>query len=190
MEEALSRAHLYGLLARLYRIEVDAELLNALREPELAAALTELGVNLEQVMAKGTNTMLLEGLAVEFARLFLVPSTARPPYESIQLGEGQLFGNATVSVQTFMEEAGLALPEGRSYLPDHLSIELEIMQHLCLKEAEGDPAAVSLQTRFLKEHLLQWAPAYLQGLAGYAEPGLYREIAGLTAAFLQSEGQR
>lgn len=192
--EAQARSHIYALLARLARAEVDAELLRELRAPELAAALQEVGLDVNETLPAGDDANLLEDLAREYTRLFLLTFS---PHESVQRGEGQLWGDSTVKVRDELEELGLSQPPGRNLLPDHLAVELEVMRHLTEAEAgllaaggqEAAATARERQRRFLQEHLLAWGPAYLETIAQHARHPFYQQLGRMGAAFLRTEGE-
>lgn len=196
--EALSRSNLYGLIARVFRRELDAALLAELRCPAVVAALEEAGAHLAEVLAPavsaGGDDRILEELALEYTRL-LLPPYGLSPHESVQRGEGQLWGEHTVAVRDFMAELGLAPAGERGLLPDHLATELEVMQHLAEAEADllaaGGPETAGIararQQQFLRDHLLRWVPDYCRNLAAAADHAFYREMADLGARFLVSE---
>lgn len=194
VNEALARSNLYGTLARFLRREVDAELLAELRRPEVAEALNEVGVSLEQVLATGaeSDAALLEQLATGYTYLFLLTLN---PHESVQRGEGQLWGQHTLAARAFMEEIGLAPAGEQSLLPDHIAIELEVMQHLTAEEAAALAARDSrraaevraLQKRYLQEHIGAWGVEFFGSAERLANHELYRQVAILARAFLFGE---
>lgn len=193
VQQAEARSNLYGLLARFFRAELDAAMLAELRRPAVSAALRAAGVDVAALLPAGDDANLLADLAREYCRLFLLTFS---PHESVQRGEGQLWGEYTVQVQDAILDLGLALPEGQSLLPDHLATELEVMQHLTEAEAGllaagGEAAALPARARqeqFLNDHLLKWAPAYLGTIERNAVQPFYAKLAALAASFLLSGG--
>ena len=191
-EEARARSHLYGLLARIVRSEVDAALLADLRRPEVSEALQSAGVDLGQVLGQGDDARLLDDLTTGYTYLYLLTLN---PHESVQRGEGQLWGNHTVAAREFMEEVGLSLDEDARLLPDHMAVELEVMQLLAAGEAEAlereDSDAVgqyeALQRRYLKEHLGAWGVEFFGAAERLANQDFYRQMARLARDFLHSE---
>lgn len=106
----------------------------------------------------------------EHSRLFVVPGRWYiPPYESVYTGDtpGQLWGEPTLSVLKEYMREGLK-PVHTDEPPDHIVCEMDFMCYLCEKEARawdmGDRekamAVLGAQARFLKEHLVQWIPAF------------------------------
>lgn len=190
--EALARSNMYGLLSRITRTEIDAELLDAFRSPAVMEALSEAGADLGSVLAGPDDAALLEQLATAYTHLFLLTVN---PHESVQRGEGRLWGERTVAAGTFMAEAGLAVEGDTSLLPDHISMELAVMQRLAADEAAslaaGDQGRAgelhALQKRYLKEHLGAWGVRFFGDAEKQANHAFYREMARLARAFLSSE---
>ncbi|HWI62796.1 MAG TPA: molecular chaperone TorD family protein [Symbiobacteriaceae bacterium] len=190
--EALARSNMYGLLSRITRTEIDAELLAAFRSPAVTAALGEAGVDLESALAGPDDPALLEQLSTAYTHLFLLTVN---PHESVQRGEGRLWGERTVAANAFMEAAGLAVEGETSLLPDHVSMELAVMQHLAAEQAAslaaGDQARAAdlqaLQNRYLKEHLGAWGVTFFAAAEKAASHPFYRQMAGLARGFLHSE---
>lgn len=196
-QDAEARSNLYGLLGRVFRAEVDAVLLRELRTPAVAGALrAAAGVDMATLLPGGDDQGLLDDMAREYCRLFLLGFS---PHESVQRGEGQLWGNYTTEVQELMDELGLAPSGERSLVPDHLAIELEIMQHLTEAEANAisvagpdDPTVTAVRNRqqaFLRDHLMKWVPAFLGTIERSAQQPFYAAVANLAVGFLASEHQ-
>lgn len=192
MNEALARSNMYGLLARFFRREVDAELLAELRRPEVMEALKEVGFDLEQVLTGSDDAALLEQLATAYTYLFLLTLN---PHESVQRGEGQLWGKRTLAARDFMEAIGLTASGEHSLLPDHMAIELEVMQYLTAEEAAALAAGAQeraaevkeLQRRYLKEHLGAWGVEFCGSVERLSNHPLYRQLAVMARGFLFSE---
>ncbi len=199
-ETAAQRSRVYGLLAALYRREVNAELLALLKEPRLAGLLGELGIGWERVLSDQPAEAILEDLATEYARLFLGPGKHISPHESVQRtdgegGNGQLWGEATVEVKRLIEGVGLRYDEGYNGLPDHISVELEFMEALTRREeeawAEGDEKTAAscreLQRKFLADHVLRWVPRFCEKVREAATNMFYRDLANMTERFMDFE---
>lgn len=184
-----SRSQMYWLLARLYRLEVEEELLAGLKrvgfpqgEGELEAGYARLKSYLDQC---GENAC--EELAVDYASTFLAAGQAKVeaalPYESIYTSEKHIF------MQESWEDAvcryaqkGLGKGETiRDLQEDHLALELEFMANL----VEKDPPEEQLD--FLKSHLLNWVEAFYEDVNRYAKTEFYKAVAEITVAFLKKE---
>ncbi|MCC6610338.1 MAG: molecular chaperone TorD family protein [Burkholderiales bacterium] len=120
-----------------------------------------------------------------------------PPYEA-EYDQANLFQQT----QTLADIAGFYRAFGLETAPalheraDHIGIELEFMQFLCLKEAHAagrgeTPERVAhcrtSQAKFLERHLGVWACAFARRLRGVAGEGLYAALAQLLEAFLAAE---
>lgn len=193
---AVEREMLHGLLASVYRGEPTLEWLAALRAPAMVEALAAAGVVLETGFLNATPEILIEEMAVEFSALFLGPGGHIPPYESVQVeGGGSLWGPETAAVKRYIEAAGFAYDKYYNSLPDHISMELDFMAHLCRQEArawEADDAyraanSLAFQHDFIERHLGTWADRFCACVVDRAELSFYREMARLTADFLSSE---
>lgn len=199
-ETAAQRSRVYGLLAAVYRREINAEMLALLREPRFAGLMGEVGFGWGRVLSEGSAEDVLEDLAVEYTRLFLGPGKHISPHESVQRTEGEglkgrLWGDATVQVKRFIESAGFQYDEGYKGLPDHISVELEFMEALTRREeeawAEGDEKAAAfcrgLQRKFLSDHVLRWVPQFCAKVCDTAESAFYRDLAAWTQRFMDFE---
>lgn len=195
---AIEVSHLYGLLASLFRAEPSIETLRALRAPELSELLGEAGIGVDQAPAdEADDAELLEEMAVEYTALFIGPGGHISPHESVHMprGSGTLWGNETVAVKRFIEGLGLEYTEDYKGLPDHISVELDLMATLAGHEGraweKGDLAAAAnaldYQAEFLDQHLLKWVPLFCQKVIDTAGMEFYRGLARLTRDFLASE---
>jgi putative dimethyl sulfoxide reductase chaperone len=196
---AMERSNLYGFLASVFREEVSAGLLKRIKEPEFLAALADGGVNIESDFFERSEEKVLEELAIEYTALFLGPGGHVSPYESAQIegGSGLLWGPETIEVKRYIEAAGFQYKPDFHGLPDHIGVELEFMAELAGKEAaawrEEDVAKASncleFEHEFLAVHLGAWASAFCSQATARAELSFYRDMARLTANFLESEKQ-
>lgn len=197
---AIEVCHLYGLLASLFRAEPTHELLQVLRSPELSQLFTEAGFNIEEDLAEiGDDDTLLEKLAVEFTALFLGPGGHISPHESVHADPagGSLWGDETVAVKRFIEGLDLAFTEEYTGLPDHISVELDLMANLVGHEAQGweqndltrAANALAYQQDFMQEHLLRWVPLFCRKVIEIADLAFYRGVARMTRDFLASEAE-
>lgn len=196
------RSNVYGLLATVYRKEVTADLLHQVKDPQLLGVLSDLGVQLADDFLQKPEEELLSELAVEYARLFLGPGGHISPHESVhhQRDDGQsglLWGESTAEVKKFIESTGLNYDPEYKGLPDHISVELEFMQQLTLREEQawneedGKTAldCLKVEKKFIEEHLVRWVPDFCDKVIKEAELSFYREMAALTKNFIEFERQ-
>jgi TorA maturation chaperone TorD len=138
-----------------------------------------------------------EMLLVDYTRLFLGPvTTLAKPYGSAWLGGQQaLMRDSTMEVQQLYEQGGFEIDNDFRELPDHVAAELEFLYLLIFRETHarsgGDADAVTtitaLRKRFLTEHLGNWIGPFTKAMGDGAETAFYRELAELTALFVETE---
>ncbi|MEE9196090.1 MAG: molecular chaperone TorD family protein [Alphaproteobacteria bacterium] len=194
---AMERSNLYGFLAAVFREEPTAALLREIREPAVQKALKAAGVDLDVGLDGRSEEDLLEGLAVEYTRLFIGPGRHIPPYAAVHLGgEGaSLWGPETTWFKGFIEDAGFNYRPDYHDLPDHVSVELEFMREITAREAralaeEDEGRAKKLrriEREFLGKHLALWILEFCRKVAAEAELPFYREVAVLSKGFVESE---
>ncbi len=198
-ETARQRSQLYGFLAALYRHEPTADFLCRLREPAFSKALSNAGCRLESDVFDLLEDELADQLAVEFTRLFIGPGKHVSPHESVHrdTGGGQLWGEATGEVMSFINRCGFAFSPEYLGLPDHISVEMEFMEALVAREAgawgRNNPGEATkllkLEKDFIDNHLGRWIPRFCREVMASADQTFYGKIAGLTAAFVESENK-
>ncbi len=201
-ELAGHRSNIYGLLAAIYRREMTSDLLQQIKDPQFLGVLTQLGIELNNGFFKKPEKKLLEDLAVEYARIFLGPGKHLSPHESVHHQRenaqwGQLWGESTAEVKKIIESSGLEYKSEYKGLPDHISVELEFMQQVILREEQAweaddkDMAFLCLENekKFIKEHLVRWVPIFCEKVIQEAELPFYREMAGLTKKFIEFENE-
>lgn len=198
MAVARQRSNIYGLLATVYRQEVSVDLLRQVKDPQFLGVLSDLGVQLTNDFLQKPEEELLSDLAVEYTGLFLGPGGHISPHESVhhQRGDGQsgmLWGESTAEVKKFIESTGLSYDSDYRGLPDHISVELEFMQQLALREEQawreedenGALDCLKIERKFLEQHLIRWVPIFCEKVIELAELPFYREMAALTKNFIE-----
>jgi TorA maturation chaperone TorD len=140
-----------------------------------------------------------EVLLIDYTRLFLGPvDTLAKPYGSIWLRrDNTLMEESTSAVQQLYVEGGFDIDDGFRELPDHVAAELEFLYLLIFRETEaqgkGDVVALAatsdLRRRFLAAHLGAWVRPFTAAVAASAQTAFYRELAELTARFVELEAE-
>ncbi len=197
LEMARARAGLYGLTSRVFSEKPSAALLAGMKQAEMLESLAALDVNFDEAFLTADAEVQAEELAVEYARLFIATGTNIAPYESVFVRSWdeespQLWGDATVAVKKFYEEAGLELKAGQT--PDHIGLELEAMAVLAECEAarlesedvDGAGKLEELQQQFCEEHLIHWVPEFCKAVEQQTQSSFYRSMAALTASLVQT----
>ena len=198
------RAATYGLLARLYNREIDEALLAELGRLPLGdaedASPAGAGARLMRSYLDECGPDAITELAVDFARLFLVRTAktkdAPYPFESVYTSEeGITMGDARDAVLADYRREGLDKSSSWTLAEDHIALELEFEQALCLRTADALRAEnleearrlLGRQRAFLAQHLTSWTEPFFAAKERTAHTGLYRGLAGFTAGFLQED---
>jgi TorA maturation chaperone TorD len=199
-ELAEHRSSIYGFLAAVYRQELTSALLRQMKDRRFQEVLSNLGVKLNNGFFQNSEKELLENLAIEYTRLFVGPGKHISPYESVHhqkegVQSGQLWGELTGQVKSIIESSGLEYKSEYTGMPDHISVELEFMQHVVQHEAQArevddeETALLCLKNekQFVDEHLFGWIPGFCEKVIEAAEMPFYREMAKLTCNFIEFE---
>ncbi|MDR3763880.1 MAG: molecular chaperone TorD family protein [Acidobacteriota bacterium] len=196
-----NRSQFYSLLARLFRVEVDQDLLNkmmAMNFPS-AAGPSELAGGygrMSAYLAKPGADPLTD-LAVDYAHTFLgagiAQGTVAHPYESVYTSTERLMcQDACDQMQALFLGKGLSCDGSLDMPEDHISFELEYMAHLCAdaiplcksKDAGICQRSFAEQKQFLRDHLLNWIPEFCSDIKKCAATGFYLGAADMLLGFL------
>lgn len=198
------RAATYGLLSRLYRVEVDETLLEKLRGTRFPAHTgnedADEGYRLIAKYLSNTWDNSVTDLAVDYVRVFVGHGvdafSAAYPFESVYTSEKRLLmQEARDEVLAIYRSAGLDKQNSWKEGEDHIALELEFEQILAARTAEalekGDKdqavALLATQKNFLDDHLAAWAPMMTADMKRFASTDLYRGLAFLTDGFLATD---
>lgn len=198
------RAATYGLLGRLYRVEVDQALLDDLHAMRFPASTgtpaCDAGYRALATYLSNADERSVTELAVDYTRTFIgygVDSySAAYPYESVYTSEKRLkMQEARDEVLAIYHAYGLAKNEAWRESEDHVAVELEFMQFMAertaaaLDEGDEDRAVqlLAVQQGFLDEHLGAWAPMLTTDIRRLAKTDFYRGLADLTDGFLAED---
>lgn len=193
-EIAKQRNNIYGFLAIVYIKEPNNEFIKLLKKPDIFNSLRRAGIKLNKKIKNINEEELLEGLVLEYNRLFIGPGKHIPLYESVWLdNEGLLWGKATSEVKRFIESFGLKYHQDWTGIPDHIGVELEFMQKLTEREAEAwkqkDKTTafqcLEFEKKFLDEHLYQWIPKFCNKVIEESNNSFYGQGAKLTKKFIE-----
>jgi TorA maturation chaperone TorD len=203
---AKHRSNIYGMLALVYRQEMTSDLLKYVKDPRFMGVLNDLETEETEkidTFFQKPESELLEDLAVEYTRLFLGPGKHVSPHESVhhQRDDGQwgnLWGASTAEVKKFIETTGLGYSDDFKGMPDHITVELEFMQRLTLREeqawkeddADKATACRNVEKKFIEEHLIRWIPTFCEQVIQAAELPFYRSFAELTRRFIRYEMEK
>ena len=197
------RAQTYGLLANLFREEVDADSLRelqAMRFPTATGnAKVDEGYHLLYDYLKTAWDDSVTELAIDFVRTFIGHGvnaySAAYPYESVYTSERRLMmQEARAEVLQTLRENGLkrgAWNKGE----DHVALEFEFMQRMSLRAVEAlaagdeDEAVGQLRTQrtFLHDHLLNWLPLLTNDMRLFSRTLFYQGLAQLAMGFAEED---
>lgn len=198
------RSKTYGWISRLYRKEVDEELLTQMHDMHYRVATGNAKVDeahrLIATYLSGIWSNTLTELAADYMRVFFGHGydghAAAYPFESVYSSERRLLmQDARDEVLALYRAAGLEKQESWKEGEDHMALELEYMQILAQRTAdaidEGDePKAVKLvksQKSFLEDHLGSWAPLLSEQMMHFALTDFYKGLAYLTEGFIETD---
>lgn len=198
-----ARARSYGMLARLFREEVDLPTLRELQQmrfPQVTgnAAADEGYHQLYDYLKRAWDDSVTE-LAIDYVSTFIGHGvngySAAYPYESVYTSERRLLmQEARAEVLATLRENEL-MRGNWNEAEDHIALELEFMQRLSLRAADAlsddaeDEAIAYLRTSydFLENHLLNWVPMLVADMRMHARTLFYQGLAQLTLGTLQED---
>lgn len=197
----VDRARTYGMLARLFRIEVDRETLRELQGMRFPTATGSAAVDdgyrmLFDYLKTAWEDSITE-LAIDYVRTFIGHGvngySAAYPFESVYTSERRLLmQEARAEVLATLRENNLkrgSWNEGE----DHIALELEFMQRLSLRCADAlttcdeDEAIrqLSVQHAFMKDHLMNWIPMFVMDMLKFSKTGFYKGLGTLLWGYVE-----
>ena len=198
------RARTYGLLARIFRVEVDGKFLEELRHLRFPTSTgnehVDYGYRTMYNYLKGTWEDTLLDLARDYARTFIGHGnngrSAAYPFESVHTSEKRLLMHDARDEVLAIYRANL-LKKGEEWndCEDHIALELEFMQVMsertakALKEGKEDEAVEMLKTQraFVGQHLANWVPMFVSDIKYFSQTDLYIGAGELLLGFVQTE---
>jgi DMSO reductase family type II enzyme chaperone len=198
----LARAILYHQAARLFAYPDDqmGELLAEGRT--VAGALPDGGRLAERFAAvEAAWTEAQEsaaGAAGEYTWLFQRNVQCSLHETAYDQARNVVMAHDLAAIAGFYAAFGVQIAEGFRDLPDHLSMELEFVSFLYVKEAyaleQGWRSLANVcrvaRRRFLGEHLARWFPAFAARVGQRARLRLYPAAAAVVQALLEGEAVR
>lgn len=198
------RVATYGMLARLYRKEVDQEFLDEMRSIRYPQNTgndnVDTGYRMFHHYLCNVWERTLTELAVDYARVFLGSGSnaysAAYPVESVHTSPRRLMmQDARDEVLAIYRSAGIVKSDTWKEGEDHIAVELEFMQIMgqraidALKEDDEDKAVNDLLTsyNFLMDHLLNWIPMLVSEIQKFSRTEFYKALAYLTMGFIETD---
>ncbi len=191
----LARINLYALISRVMMKEADEELLETIEKDEVILSFFPNYMQWEKPKEIDRKSLKEQFLDVDFSNLFVLHLI---PYESFYMREDQMLetGGDNPVVQIYNDyDFRVQLDKARAVSPDHIGIELEFMymlansEYKALESEDYEAAAeiAAIEREFLKEHLLEWAPMFLQNVKAEAATPFYYDAASLTLEFILND---
>jgi TorA maturation chaperone TorD len=204
IEVLRQRSATYTLLSRLYRQEIDQELLDEMHGMLYPADTGDSDLDIGYLYIATYLSNLWSGsikdLKIDFARCFLGHGvdgySAAYPYESVYTSEKRLLmENARNEVLAIYRTHGIEKTADWKEGEDSLTLELQFERILgdktieALEEGDLEKAQALLQTQFdfQKDHLVSWVPLLIRDMKELAQTKLYLGLAYLTEGFLQTD---
>ncbi|WP_457596738.1 TorD/DmsD family molecular chaperone [Hydrogenimonas sp.] len=195
LTKQLARMNLYALISRIMMKEVDKEFLKTFEKDEMMLSFFPNYQQWEKPKELSREKLMEQFLHVDFTNLFVLHLI---PYESFYRRDDQMLetGGANPVVQLYNEyDFRVDLEKARSVSPDHIGIELEFMymlassEYKALENEDYDAACqiAKIERDFLRDHLLEWAPMFLQNIKAEAATPFYFDAASLTLEFILSD---
>lgn len=197
-----ARSETYQLLSRLFRKEVDQELLTELsgKEYPYGTGNSKVDAGYLKIATFLSNTWpnTITDLAVDFVRTFIGHGNdsyaCAYPFESVYTSrERLLMMGARTEVLAIYRSQGLDKSDDWNEGEDHVSLELEFMATMAQRstdallagEVERGDELLSVQRNFLADHLASWVPMFTADMKRFAKTDLYQGLALLTEGYLE-----
>lgn len=198
-----SRAQLYGMLARLFREEIDLDTLRELQGMRFPASTGNAAVDegyhqLFEYLRRAWDDSVTE-LAIDYVSTFIGHGvngySAAYPYESVYTSERRLLmQEARAEVLATLRENELKRGTWNE-AEDHIALELEFMQRMALRCAEAlrdnaeDEAVAYVRTsyEFLENHLMNWVPMLVTDMRLHAKTLFYQGLGQLLLGSVQED---
>ena len=129
----------------------------------------------EELLTRTERPSSLEQAQTEYLEFLALPVPGRyvPPYASVYLDDGTLWGQSTIKILAVYELEGLSWQRGRFSqrasvtAPDHVGVEFAFLAIVSSRSPRGLSETRRQQQLgwFLSDHLGQWLPAYRDVLA-------------------------
>ena len=198
-----SRASMYGLLASLFRKELDLEQIEELKRMKFPVgtgnAMLDQGFHDLYDYLKTAWEGSVTELAVDYSRTFIGSGTtgysAAYLYESVYTSDRRLLAReARGEVLQFYRNNGLAKDQWND-MEDHLALELEFVQILsnrtaqALRDDEEETALndIRCQYDFVRNHLNNWLPMMAGDALKFAETSFYRGAARIALGYCEED---
>lgn len=190
LPEDLARADLYGLIARLFHLAPDQELLDQIavtadqQDASDQAPLAKAWMDVVEAAKNNPAKVWHE----EFDQNFISVGKPNVVLNGSFYMAGHLNERPLVNIRKALGEFGLESAQEVTETEDHISALCEVMRYLIA----GDNVEVSNLTNqkvFFNEHIRPWYDDLCDAIEAIPGMHLYHPVAVLTREFLAIEGQ-
>lgn len=187
------RIGIYAFLKVVFTAEPSPALLKYLQTPEILKSLDASGVTLDK---KEFELSQLPKLQADYTQLFIGPGKHIALNEAIYTEEiPQFWGEVTVKIKKLIEYFGLELDENWTRMPDHISVEFELMQKLLEAKIEASEANDHQTVQqcnkainsLFEDHITKWIPQVCTQMIERAQTSVYKAIGTWTKIFIHHE---
>jgi TorA maturation chaperone TorD len=216
IEDAQSRAGIYGFLGTLYNQRPDVDLVRRLRtvgidsfvrmsqeegaSPDLIQGLSEMAQYIEATSDEPEEE-LEQSLGVDWTRLFrgINPNYgATPPYEGIYKDSYRDPLEVLKQVNAIYHENGVTIGEDSPNRPDYIGLELDFLRYLAEREAEAwdqeeEELALNYAEKaraFFEGHLGDWVWKFCDHAQEHARTDFYKGFLRLTKGVMAEIGDQ
>lgn len=199
---ASSRAQVYGVLSTVYGGLPGEQMVRLLSSWSVSEMVSResLPVKMRRGLRRINTWMGERGpepsetatLDAEFTRLFRGLGRTKsppPPYESVYLDGGLLYGPSTQRVADTYRRHQVTGRDNEP--PDYIALELDFMRLLCKKEAlawqadgDGVRELITEEKDFLREHLSRWVPVFCEAVRRFDTTSFYAGLADITEGWI------
>lgn len=212
IDTAIARSFLYRFLAHAYQDPTEndwAQLVETAQSQSFISAVSTLQTSTSRLAVSAASLLgqikrdSFERFLSDYLTAFGHAARGSCPLNEIEYGDlkaDPLFQpHRLADLAAFYRAFGLEVAEDADERQDHICLELEFMCVLGAKEAyalerqldvEELSICRSAQTRFLREHLGRWTPAFARRLARMAGNGPLGGLADFTRFFIEAECAR
>ena len=153
------------------------------RDPAFAA---ELRNAIDAACAPATDAEAESLLNRSFGELFLGIGgrVGARPIESAHRGSGRLFQEPAAEMKVLLAERGLTPTEGFVEPPDHITIELSLLEQLMRLDSAVVGHADRPAIEAMRKRLASWVPAFATQCKAHDSSGFYAALAAVLVGLL------
>ncbi len=194
---SIYRKNMYLFLSRVFAYEIDADILEKIKEVCHTAKATDEEIkNVYQMLGQyldAPHQDVIVTLAEDYALIFLGAGLndqmAAFPYASVYTSKKRLLAQDILDqiAETYRKKNLTLTNVPMGYMEDHISCEMEFMAYLCACEGEGSPELKKEQAEFLQKYVFNWIPDFCKDIKKLAKTTFYQCMATLLENYIQMD---